>query len=850
VRAAALLLACGCGIGAMPPPPEVEARPLAIELAHLRGLGMDLVIEGRPVRAVALYAEAPDYRPAPSPARDGSEGVACLDDAARAAVLYLRLYEHSGDPSALAEARGLLAFVAAMEQGDGEYVNFVAADGAPNREALTSRKSASYWAARALWALGEAVRVLGESDPSTVAALEPMIERTVARIGRELEAGELVGGSTTATAEALLGLLALDEKRLAARAADLLVARADGSIERPPWGAHVDPASGDWHAWGARTVEALARAAVVLDRPALAAAARREADGLWPRLLLSGAAPASVATDGEVTPGAEIAYGVSPRVGGYLALAAATGEERYAELAGLAAAWLTGANPSGEAMYDEASGRVYDGVGPGGKINRNSGAESTVEGLLAALAVAADPVAAGLVRYAPRERAPALVARPPETREWKGPGGDRLILRRAPGEPGGLALERAGAAPVRLTYWPAASPVEVELARELAASWNQDHPDIQVSVQPIPAGRTSEEVLLAAIVSRSTPDVCSNITAPLLARLHRARAVVRLDTIPATAARLRERATAAMIEPTRLPDGGLYAMPWKVNPMMILYNAGLLEAAGVSPPRTHSELLAAARKLARDTDGDGRLDRWAMWMPLKMSWHERFYDFYPLYLAASGGRTLLEGGEVAFDNRHALAAVSLLRAGFDARVFPRANFSDGRDPFLDGTVAMKMIGPWFLRELEQMKDDDLRYRVTPVPVPDGGDADAAATFADMKSVVVFSTTRHPEAAARFVAYLTSPEADRRLIELTAQLPHRRGLLQGRRFRAALARWPTLRDYARRVERARDLDLHPDIIEILDILSEAYEASAIYGVEPPARALARAADEARVVIGGR
>ncbi|HEU5058082.1 MAG TPA: extracellular solute-binding protein, partial [Kofleriaceae bacterium] len=313
------------------------------------------------------------------------------------------------------------------------------------------------------------------------------------------------------------------------------------------------------------------------------------------------------------------------------------------------------------------------------------------------------------------------------------------------------------------------------------------------------------------------------------------------------AARLAERTSAAMLDPLRRSDGGLYALPWKVNPMMLLYNRQLLAEARVAPPRTHSELLRAARALARDRDGDGRLDRWAMWSPLKTTWYERFFDFYPLYLAGSGGVTLFSGeGDVAFDNQAARAAFQVLSAGFEAGVFPLANFSDGRDPFFDGTVAMKLIGPWFLEELERLGGAGFEFGVAPVPVPDGGDPDDAYAFADMKSIAVFSTSRHPEAATRFAAYLTSPEADALMAESIAQLPYRRGLVRDRRFAAAMRRWPGLEAYAARVERSRDIDIHPDVVEVFDILSEAYEAAAIYRTEPIEKALAAAAAEARVV----
>ena len=123
-------------------------------------------------------------------------------------------------------------------------------------------------------------------------------------------------------------------------------------------------------------------------------------------------------------------------------------------------------------------------------------------------------------------------------------------------------------------------------------------------------------------------------------------------------------------------------------------------------------------------------------------------------------------------------------------------------------------------------------------------------FGDLRNIAIFSTTRHPDAAARFVAYLTSPAADRALIEEASQLPYRRALASDPRFATALARWPTLTTYAAQVERTRDLDLDPDIVEIFDLISEAYEEAAIYGTVPVRRALTRVAAEARKIVDAR
>jgi len=851
-------LGAGCGGNepvAVPPGPA----PLTIRLDHLQRLGLDAVVKGQPVRVVALYAEAPDYRPTGSPARDGFEGIACVDDAARAAVVYLRAYEATGDTKLRDEALGLLAFVVAMEQGDGEFVNFIDTAGRQNLIAPSSRKSMSYWAARSIWALGEAVRVLGPRDSAALESVRPVLDRAVNRMAREIDAGRLIGGSATATAEALLGLLAWQRVEptsriggLAARTAELLVPLSTGSMETAPWGARVDGPGAPWHAWGSRSTVALAEAAVVLNRPDLTAAAKREADALWGRFLLAGQVASAISSNGETQWFPQIAYAIGPIVEGYLALADATGERRYSVFAGLVGSWFVGANPARVNMYDAQTGRTFDGIdGPNPvKVNLNAGAESTIEALLALQRVVSNPDAAGSINYRAVVAPASSLVIIPDHREFAGPGSDRLVVRRS-GD-GSVVLDGSGtaASPITLTYWPAANPPETRLAIRLARQWNKENPGVQVRVQPLPAGRSSEEVLLAAIVAKATPDVSSNVSSALLARLVRAKGVVRLDNRVATAARLRERTNSAMLASLRLPDGGIYAFPWKTNPEMLMYNVDLLAAAGVEPPRTHSELLGAFRRLTHDTDGDGRADKWGLWATLKTTWYERFYDFYPLYLASSGGETLVVDGKVVFENDAAVAALELFRRGFAEGGLPSSNFAIGRDPFIDGTVAMKIIGPWFLKELNELKVRGLRFDVVPIPAADSTDPDKQYAFADLRSIAIFSTTRHPEAAARFVAYLTSPEADRLLIEEASQLPYRRGLAADPRFTASLRSWPTLSTYAKYVERTRDIDIDPDVVEMFDLISEAYEEAAIYRKVPVRQALARAAAEARNIVNAR
>ena len=57
-------------------------------------------------------------------------------------------------------------------------------------------------------------------------------------------------------------------------------------------------------------------------------------------------------------------------------------EEKYIRRAEEITEWFSGKNIVGKHMYEPATGRCYDGIISETEVNRNSGAESTIEALL------------------------------------------------------------------------------------------------------------------------------------------------------------------------------------------------------------------------------------------------------------------------------------------------------------------------------------------------------------------------------------------------------------------------------------------------------------------------------------
>src|SRR5689334_2476932 len=192
-----VLLLSGCSsISA----PEVTSTPAAVtastlqspvksidrgdvNLAHLSFLVEDVDIAGQPMAITHIYSESPNYEWVDA----SGEGIAAVDDAARAALVYLTDYESTGDPASLDKARRLLNFVLYMQAEDGQFYNFIFdRAGTINQTGNTSFKSSGWWAARAARALGAGYRVLRDVDPAYASQLDQAFQRI-----RDVWAGEV-----------------------------------------------------------------------------------------------------------------------------------------------------------------------------------------------------------------------------------------------------------------------------------------------------------------------------------------------------------------------------------------------------------------------------------------------------------------------------------------------------------------------------------------------------------------------------------------------------------------------------------------------------------------------------------
>lgn len=333
-------------------------------LRQLARLTRPVPAAGPRALAIAVYSDsAGDHIEA---RESGVEGVACVDDAARASTLLYRLWAATGNEALKQWASGLLDFVIWMHAGDGLWFNFILDwDGGRNVAGLTSAPGINFWQARAACALAEAG--LAGHDQRARDLLAQALDAAASRVApSDLRAVHAL---------AVLAVLERAPDRRLTRCLErwceeMAACRQDGMLMNSP------DERGRPHLWGHVQEAVLADASAVLGKGELLTLAAASADAVFEEVIESGFD----------LPHAH-SYDVQSAVYVMDRLAAVTGRQRFADLAAKARGWFDGRNPAGAEIYDVVAGRVADGLDCG-RVSDSTGAEANIT---AGLALMDDP---------------------------------------------------------------------------------------------------------------------------------------------------------------------------------------------------------------------------------------------------------------------------------------------------------------------------------------------------------------------------------------------------------------------------------------------------------------------------
>ena len=380
-----------------------------------------------------------------------------------------------------------------------------------------------------------------------------------------------------------------------------------------------------------------------------------------------------------------------------------------------------------------------------------------------------------------------------------------------------------------IEYWSAPSMELSRFEKEVVDEWNSTRWETPIDWKTIPAGNTSEEVILTAIATRTGPDVISNIFGGFAAQLADAGVIVALDTLPGFWDVVENRKMANIVRNDWFYKGHIYVMPVYTNPVMIWYNKKMLDKYGITElPRTYSEFFKLLEKVSVPNKVYG------LTADVSSKWYRRWFDYLTLYASASGGEPYIDvdKNEAFIDSKYGIAVTEFYYRLFDEGYAPRFEIQDG---FEKGVFFASIKGAGNVVRIKRLYPN-LKYKIAPLLVPDFYPEDAPVySLAESKGMVLFKSSINKDKAWEFMKWYFSGEHDSLWITLTNYLPAREDLTTNPIFTRYFDVNPTAKLYAEILDFTVPHVMTAKTVEIQTILNRELWQPIIFGTKSPVQA---------------
>lgn len=403
---------------------------------------------------------------------------------------------------------------------------------------------------------------------------------------------------------------------------------------------------------------------------------------------------------------------------------------------------------------------------------------------------------------------------------------------------GGGGVDAAAHARGEITVWLSNNAEEVAWGKQMVAAWNSAHPDQKVTAQEIPAGKSSEEVIGAAITAGNAPCLIFNTSPASVSQFQKQGGLVALDSFEDGKSYVESR-TGKSAEQYKSTDGKYYQLPWKANPVMIFYNKKAFAKAGIDaakpPLSTYEEFLATSRKVVAAKGA-----KYAIYPAPSNEFYQPWFDFYPLFAAETGGKQLVADGKSQFASEEGKKVANFWRTLYAEKLASQEKYNG--DSFVDGTAAMAIVGPWAIATYK----GKVEWGAVPVPTSAGKPAAETYTFSDAKNVAMYSACKNRGTAWDVLKFATSKEQDGKLLDGTGQMPLRDGVAAA--YPEYFAKNKDYQQFADQAARTVEVPNVPNSITIWQTFRDAYSKSVIFGQQDPGAALDAAAQKIEQLAG--
>lgn len=307
---------------------------------------------------------------------------------------------------------------------------------------------------------------------------------------------------------------------------------------------------------------------------------------------------------------------------------------------------------------------------------------------------------------------------------------------------------------IHLSYWLDGSIESFAPTVMLTEKWNEENPDIQVELVPLPAGDSYNQKVLTAAAGNALPDIIrmDELFVPQFAAEGVLADVTDLATGEENPINFDDIYQNAL--DMGIYDGRYYGYPDDYSWAVLAYRKDLFEAAGLDPakpPKTWDEFVEYAEKLTDADKGQYGFviqpyDWWFftwMWMNGGDVFND---DMTKCIINEPEAVEALQFYVDLHSKYHVVppAVVSAMRT-------QGAQFS-AESAMINGQVAMLQIGPWFTQTYYQQSPDGVDNLIY-APLPVEGEKGIEASAIGGRVISVSATTPYREEAWEYVVWL-------------------------------------------------------------------------------------------------
>jgi multiple sugar transport system substrate-binding protein len=400
---------------------------------------------------------------------------------------------------------------------------------------------------------------------------------------------------------------------------------------------------------------------------------------------------------------------------------------------------------------------------------------------------------------------------------------------------GGGSTDSVTSAKGPIKIWYSNNQFEVKWGKAMVEAWNAAHPDEKIDAQEIPAGKSSEEVIGAAITAGNAPCLVFNTAPVAVPQFQKQGGLVALDDFPDGLRYIKDR-TGGLADQYKSSDGKMYQLPWKSNPVVLFYNKDLFAKAGLDPANpklgTQAELLDTARTLVKTGAAPN-----ALWPSPASDFFQAWFDFYSFYAANSDGTPLVKDGKATFDSEQGKQVATMFETLYKEHLASKEVYQG--DSFLEGKAAMSLAGPWAIAAYK----DKVNWGAVPVPAATA--KAGTSTFSDAKNVAMYSACENQGTAWEVMKFATSKEQDGKLLTDTGQMPMRKDLPTV--YADYFAKNPAYTQFAEQAARTVEVPNVANSVEVWQTFRTAWAKSVIFGNESIDTAFKGAADKINQLV---